>query len=66
MHQGIWKDDSRYLLGYLFVAVLIFYMQDSSVKRGYHVSKDILSNGLSKKERGQRQRIQKGADCDIV
>ena len=25
-----------------------------------------LSNGPSKKERGQRQRMQKGADCDIV
>ena len=25
-----------------------------------------LSNDPSKKERGQRQRMQKGADCDIV
>ena len=25
-----------------------------------------LSNGPSKKERGQVQRMQKGADCDIV
>ena len=41
-HQGIWKDDSRYLPGYLFVAVLILYTQDSSVKRGYHTSKDII------------------------
>ena len=32
--------DSAYRPGYLFVAVLILYMQDSSVKRGYHISKD--------------------------
>ena len=36
----IFRVDSAYRSGYLFVAVLILYMQDSSVKRGYHISKD--------------------------
>ena len=35
---------SRSLLGYSFVAVLILYMQDSSVKIGYHISKGININ----------------------
>ena len=41
---------------------LYFY----NIERTAHVIKLSLNNGSSKKERGQRQRMQKGADCDIV